>query len=265
MISKIRETRRRLKRRIRNRQSLARYCQRLGPVHGLATYSRLVMFDKKAVAVSMPGFRAPIMVRPDTMDPFIFEEIFILDEYKFTTDRQPQTIFDIGANVGYASLYFANKYPAARIITVEPERSNTECLKKNTASYPNITVIEAGIWHRHARLALVDKKAKSSDFQLKEAEPGQEGVEAVTIDDLMKLAETSHADIVKIDIEGGERELFSENTEWLSKVDAVIIELHDRFRPGCKAAFLQAIAPYGFEGYEIGLNYIAKRQTVLNS
>ena len=65
---------------------------------------------------------------------------------------------------------------------------------------------------------------------------------------------------MKIDIEGGEKELFSHNTEWLAKAGTLIVELHDRFKPGCKQTFLDAVSPYGFKGYGMGLNYIVSRE-----
>ena len=254
------ELRRRLKRRLRNRQSVSRYCRRLGPLSGLMTYLRLVAYHRRAVPVAIPGLRGAILVRPDTTDPFIFEEVFILDEYDFETAAHPEVIFDIGANVGYAAVYFAQRYPEARIIAVEPEKSNLECLKRNTAAYPNITIVEAGIWGKRTRLTLVDPDAKSSDFQLRESRPGEDGIEALTVDNLLELANTDHVDIVKIDIEGGEKELFAENVDWLARVGTLIIELHDRFKPGCKETFLDAVSRYGFSGHEMGLNYIVRRQ-----
>jgi len=257
----VREIRRRLKRRLRNRQSVSRYCRRLGLFPGIKAYWRLVTYNTRTVPIVAPRLPAPILVRPDTTDPFIFEEVFLLDEYDFTTTREPELILDIGANVGYAAVYFAGRYPRALIIAVEPETSNVEWLRKNTAPYPNIKVVEAGIWNRRARLTLVDADAKSSDFRLRESGAGEDGIEAVTVDDLLELAQSNHADIVKIDIEGGEKELFAENTDWLSKVDMLVIELHDRFKAGCKDAFLQAVSRYGFTGHQIGLNYIVKRHT----
>lgn len=254
------ELRRRLKRRLRNRKSVFRYCQRLGLVPGIRTYWRLVTYNTRPVPVTTTRLRAPLLVRPDTTDPYIFEEIFLLDEYRFTTRREPTLILDIGANVGYASIYFTHRYPNARILAVEPEASNIEWLRKNTAPYPNINVVEAGIYNKPTRLKLVDAGAKSSDFQLVECAPVEDGIEAITVDNLLDLGQSTYADIVKIDIEGGEKELFEDNTEWLGKVDTVAIELHDRFKPGCKASFLQAASRYGFTGQEIGLTYIANRQ-----
>jgi FkbM family methyltransferase len=257
--SEMRELRRRLKRRFRNRQRLSLYCRRLGLLPGLAAYFRLVFYNTRPVPVRLPGSGTTVLIRPDTTDPFIFEEVFLLDEYSFDTPAEPRLILDIGANVGYASVYFAEKYPSARIIAVEPETSNIRQLKANTAGHPNVRVVEAGIWNRNACLTLVDPGARSSDFQLRECRPGEQGTEAVTVEHLMELAGSDHADIVKIDIEGGEKELFSENVDWLGKVDTLVIELHDRFKPGCKDTFLEATARFGFSGREIGLNYIARR------
>ena len=259
MGAQIHEIRRRLKRRLRNRSSMLHYMRRLGPGPGGLAYLRLVLHDQGVVHIALPGSHAPVLVRPDASDPFIFEEVFILDEYDFPVQGEPGLIFDIGANVGYTSIYFARKYPEARILAVEPEASNVRLLRENTAAYPNITVIEAGIWYRSAHLALVDAKAKTSDFQLHETEPGAGAIQAVTVPELLERAGADRVDIVKIDIEGGEKELFSHNTEWLDKAGTLIVELHDRFKPGCKQAFLEAVTPYGFKGYGIGLNYIVSR------
>ena len=256
----VREVRRRLKRRLRNRQSVYRYCQQLGLIRGITAYWRLVTYKTRIVPIKVSRLSAPILVRPDTTDPFIFEEVFLLDEYDFTTTHEPKLIMDIGANVGYTSVYFAHRYPRAHIIAVEPATSNIEWLRKNTGSYPNVRVVEAGIWSHRARLTLVDANAKSSDFQLRECGADEDGIEAVTVNELLELAQSDYADIVKIDIEGGEKELFAENTDWLDKVDTIAIELHDRFKAGCKETFLRAASRHGFSGREIGLNYIARRQ-----
>lgn len=55
--------------------------------------------------------------------------------------------------------------------------------------------------------------------------------------------------LVKIDIEGGERQLFSENTEWIGRVPLIIIETHDSLQPYDKTSlnFFRAVSAYDFE------------------
>jgi hypothetical protein len=54
-------------------------------------------------------------------------------------------------------------------------------------------------------------------------------------------------DILKLDIEGAELELFGPGCEqWLPLVDILIVELHDRFRSGCSRAFYKAITNFNF-------------------
>lgn len=56
-----------------------------------------------------------------------------------------RTIFDVGANVGAASLYFHSNYPDATIYSFEPFSKSFELLSKNTATLPNIQVFNYGL------------------------------------------------------------------------------------------------------------------------
>lgn len=51
-------------------------------------------------------------------------------EYAWDTAVRPRVIVDAGANIGLASLFFANKYADAKIIAIEPEEHNFKILKK---------------------------------------------------------------------------------------------------------------------------------------
>ncbi len=52
-------------------------------------------------------------------------------EFSLPQDFQPKLIIDAGANVGFASLWFLQRFPNTEIIAIEPESSNCEMLKKN--------------------------------------------------------------------------------------------------------------------------------------
>jgi hypothetical protein len=56
-------------------------------------------------------------------------------------------------------------------------------------------------------------------------------------------------DILKIDIEGAEKEVFADSTAWLGRVRAIIIELHDRLKPGCSRSFYNGSNGFDHEQY----------------
>jgi hypothetical protein len=58
------------------------------------------------------------------------------------------------------------------------------------------------------------------------------GVRVLTVDDALAMVPNGVLLIVKIDIEGFEQELFSENTEWIDRTTMIIIEPHDWLMPG---------------------------------
>ena len=54
-----------------------------------------------------------------------------------------------------------------------------------------------------------------------------------------------HVDILKIDIEGAEKEVFADPSLWIDKTKSIIIELHERMKPGCNRSFYR-----GSEGFD---------------
>ena len=73
----------------------------------------------------------------------------------------------------------------------------------------------------------------------------------------MKNNNIDSIDIFKIDIEGSEKELFEMNYEyWLPKTKCLIVETHDRMKPGCSESVLNTIRKYDFEKIESGENIV---------
>ena len=68
-------------------------------------------------------------------------------------------------------------------------------------------------------------------------------------------------DLLKIDIEGAELEVFSNNYEsWLPKTKALIIETHDQDRKGTTRPFFSTIAKYNFSTTISGENFVCIRE-----
>ena len=143
----------------------------------------------------------------------------------------------------------AQRYPHAKIVAIEPETSNFELLKKNCGDLPNVILIHGALWPYDQDLVIQDPKLGNWAFSVAERKNGNglEFVKAITIPALLRQLELNYIDILKLDIEGAERELFEGGTEsWLGSVGQIIIELHDRLVVGCASAFYSKIARYPF-------------------
>jgi FkbM family methyltransferase len=211
-------------------------------------FSKLIASKKNLIEISLPELRYPIKLRANTSDLKVLEQIFFDEDYNFPIDFEPKLIIDGGAYVGYSSVFFANRFPEAKIIAVEPEPSNFKLLKENTRNYKNIEVINSGIWNKLAYLRIKDIPLWHSGFMVEEVTDGEEfSFKAITIGEISKRSGYKEIDILKLDIEGSEKEVFSSNYEdWLSKVKIIFIELHDRMKPGCSEALFSTVNKYNF-------------------
>ena len=146
------------------------------------------------------------------------------------------------ANIGAASLYFSAKFPDARIFAIEPDQSNFTLLKKNCAELTKIVCIKAALWPETATLCFSNPEAERWALSVKPADAGEAQVSSITIPEFLRRHSIETIHILKLDIEGAERELFCQGADqWLEHVDTIAIELHDRVKIGCAQAFYAAL------------------------
>ena len=186
-----------------------------------------------------------VHLRKGTSDFHVFLQVLAFEQYDVgkLDGKKVITIVDLGANIGLSTLYLKVKFPNAIIVAVEPDPDNFSMLKKNVAQLPGVHCVNKAIWHSSQMLGLFDTGGGAYSYLVKEESSEEKAaVPAMTMNELMAEFQLSSIDLLKIDIEGSEKELFAENCiPWLSKVDCVIIELHDWFRPGCASSFFRAI------------------------
>lgn len=245
--------------------NIPRYVKKLGCTRGFYT---LFASDLSigVFRVKVPGISSALNIRPRTSDRYVFEQIFLDEDYALHADLRPRFIIDGGANVGYASIYFANRYPDADIVAIEPNIGNFEILCENVRNYPKIQPLRAGIWNNRGILA-VDDSLGSWGCTVSEVFPNETAennaadcADALTLDDIRIRSGHERIDILKLDIEGAERELFSAPCRsWLALTDAMIIELHDRIKPGCTEALEHAIRGDHFVRSNRGENVVLVR------
>jgi FkbM family methyltransferase len=172
------------------------------------------------------------------------------------------TIIDAGANMGAATVWFSRQFPAAHIIAIEPDSDNARVIRENVAQLTNVTLVEGAIGADSGFVSLENTETESNAIRTVR-HSGDCGVRVYTVDDLLKLVDRATPFIFKIDIEGFERDLFSKNTDWVSRPDVIIVEPHDWLLHGkqTSAGFQKALGDIGSGLFLQGQNlvYINKR------
>ena len=190
-----------------------------------------------------------IYLRSNTTDIFVFEEVFINNEYKQDFKGKIESIFDCGAYIGLTSIYFSMLYPTSKIIAIEPNKENFELLKLNTKNYSNIEIINSAIWNSKVLYELDDSMATGEWGYMvkKKTSESKKGLETITMDEIIEKYHIKTIDILKLDIEGSEKDLFEKNYKsWLYLVRNLIIELHEKMRKGSTENFESAVSKFSF-------------------
>lgn len=230
-------------------------------------------FSKKPVIleVNKKKYKYPFYLRALSSDISTYKQIFIKKEYDFDLEKVPNTIIDAGANIGLASIYFANKYPDSKIIAIEPEKNNFNLLKKNTGSYANIIPLRAALWNKKDEITIIDPGLGNWGFITKEKEslsspekPFFQTVNAITLQNIIEDFNLEEIDILKIDIEGAEKEVFSDTSTWIHRVNSIIIELHERMKQGCNRSFYCGTEGF-YKEWTQGENvYLSRKNFIIN-
>ena len=223
-------------------------------------------FDFKIVDI--PSIPTKFFFRPINEDVALINSIFGSQEYLLPINNfHPKLILDCGGNIGCAAVYFANTYPAAQIYSVEPEKNNFSLLQYNTFLYKNIHAINSALWDK-ATFVGVEKDDSFNELGFNVFETTADNPDAlrtITVSKLLAASGFDEIDLLKIDIEGAEREIFaaSDVDEWLPKVKVLTIELHDRMKLGCSYEFFKAVSKYNWFFAFRGENLIFIRESLM--
>lgn len=225
---------------------LPRYIISLGLWSGCKTFLKVEVLQ--SAHIHLAGYKFPIHLRPGTTDRQVFREVFLFKEYNFSLTKNPSVIIDAGANIGLATVFFKTRFPDARVYAIEPDSKNFSVLTQNTKEYINTHPIHSALWKNDSYLRIKDKNENAWAFQVEEcAAEATDSFSAISIETLMKKNGIAHIDLLKLDIEGAEKDLFASNYEyWLPRTKVIIIELHDWMKEGCSREFFRAIINYRF-------------------
>jgi FkbM family methyltransferase len=170
-------------------------------------------------------------------DAFILSEVFEHEHYDLGLTNPPETILDLGANIGLTAVYFARVFPNARLACVEPISSNASILRKNLQlNSVDAFVFEAAVHvtDGEVRMTLQAKDYGHAIAEKAEPECSENVVvcKSLSVPSIMQRLGWPHIGLLKVDIEGHEKNLLAGNCEWLNSVGAMCIECHPGFGEG---------------------------------
>lgn len=218
------------------------------------------------VRVKARGIRHPLLLRTRTTDDFMFHEVFQLRTYQIRMTPNPKVIVDCGANLGFASIFYAHRFRKCRIYSVEADAGNFAICARNVRPYRRITAIHAAVWCREENLTVYEPEIeRSGGWALRVGrEPPRQArrvlgqVRGRRLEHLMQELGIDFIDLLKVDIEGAELELFTDAAGWIDRVGVIVVEVHEHFRPGCTGAVLRAAAGFEMVFRRGNLMYLAR-------
>ncbi len=133
-------------------------------------------------------------------------EVFFTNEFRAQL-REPMTVVDIGANLGYYTL-IASAH-VRRVISFEPESENAalllRTLERNQRN--NVTLVQKGLGEKEETLSLAihpDNKGKHTLLPTDESGVTSTDISVTTLDAALETLGAPRVDLIKIDIEGWE-------------------------------------------------------------
>jgi FkbM family methyltransferase len=210
-----------------------------------------------------------VFIRHGTRDVDVFREIFAAaygaDSYDPPADlaasldaSNAPRLLDVGGNVGMFGIYALGRWPGARVHSFEPDPANLPILRRVIAAnrlQERWTITEAAVANEAGRLAFVSGLFAESQL-VGVDDPATRSPESASVEDGVRIevpvvdlfGEDLGADLLKIDIEGGEWSILTDERFATVPAAAIVLEWHASGCPDgdARATALAALSRAGF-------------------
>jgi FkbM family methyltransferase len=194
-------------------------------VHELAGLRRLVSVRPKALSRSL--WIRTLSTDVDVLR-YVLHDGFHLPPAEAELTRQP-VILDLGCNIGLTIAHFKTTYAESIVYGYEMNRENYLLAQKNLETYDGVVLWNKAVWVEDCLIEYHRSSDPDSHSIRARGRTGlvPESVEAVSLDTVMRENGLSRVDFLKMDIEGAEQNILeNKNLRWLTKVNALNLELH---------------------------------------
>ncbi len=180
-------------------------------------------FDNRERTIRFQG-GIRLTYRCNPGDIWSVREVWLYDCYRLPFEIPIRCIVDLGANIGSTSVWLGKRYQAERLLAVEPHPANVDLARRNLEqNHVPAELVEAAVGPRDGTVRFEENDASNQGH----VGQGELEVSLVSMETLLKrLPDDMMVDVLKLDIEGGEQDLLTENLGWLGRVRSLIVEFH---------------------------------------
>jgi FkbM family methyltransferase len=204
------------------RKAFARTLHALDAAHGRTS-------GKEGVVVPIMGH--PMRGYSSATLHYLFNEVFLKGDYRFTCGRPDPVIIDCGANIGFATLYFKLLYPGAKVHAYEANPHVAALLRENMAAnaWTNVSVNEVALSDKEGELTF--HISEDLGTLLGSVMPERGGGTAMRVKAArlsQQMAGMERINVVKMDVEGAEWPILADLLEsgQFARPDQYLVEYH---------------------------------------
>lgn len=164
---------------------------------------------------------------------FLYNEIFKVQEYRFSARTRSPFILDCGANIGMSVLYFKKLYPQAKIVAFEPNPETFKLLERNVQQNQlrDVQLVNAAVAENDGEMEFSvndDETVWSlSDTGITHAYADPAGHKTIRVNKVrLSSYITEPVDYLKLDIEGMEEIVVREIEEKINSIEEIWLEFH---------------------------------------
>lgn len=201
---------------------------------------KLCFRRSSSVTVEVEGI--PIEVRPGTADVFTIDDTFGAGYHRslWELPERPM-IVDLGANVGLTAVDYSLRHPGATVVAVEMDAENAELARRNTARFPDVAIVHAGIAHVDGPVSYGQSETNAYAV----ARDGGRTAPGIRVDRLLNEHLPGRVvHLMKMDIEGAEQHVLAHADGWARQVQRILVETHPPFT---REACLHELRRLGFD------------------
>ncbi len=185
-------------------------------------FSCRIQINRKSALVHFSGTMSEMHTMVDIFKNKNYEPWLVNGNDPFK--RPISTLLDLGANIGLASVYFALSYPDISIDAYEPNPVIFPLLQKTASQFPHMRVYEKALAAQDGTVTFNYSKHTLESSMFPTRDSIAVDTKAATLDSAIK-AIGGEVDLVKIDIEGAEFDVFKAST-LLDKIQVMVGEAH---------------------------------------